>query len=207
MENIVVTLRADRGNKFDEDGQCIGTHERSIVFMPREVKPDQVVRVRLIPIMDRMTGKERVDKGGRVMYRAELAPAELPRKCEEDIARQAKALRQGKPFPKDQGEALAKSIFGKRLERTDHKWYYFFADAILGSRFSPAALLILEGMPMSSGSSYDELMGWLIGKTRWGYNWYHFRESGKIGKDEVPEFPEIELRTVHNHYKSYNWYK
>ncbi len=197
MENqIVVTLRAERGGKFDEDKQCIGSYQRSIVFMPREVQPDQMVRVRLIPIRDG-TGKERTDKGGRVMYRAQLAPAQLPEQRECDIAKQARALRQGVPLQKGEGEAVVRAKYGEmRSEWAGYDWYYFFADAIVGSKFSPAALLVLESLPISTGSAYDELLGWLLGGSRNGGDWYHRRQAGQVKKDEMPDFPEEEIRQI-----------
>ncbi|MDD4901364.1 MAG: hypothetical protein PHS62_04690 [Patescibacteria group bacterium] len=201
MENqIVVTLRADRGNKYDEDGQCIGTYQRSIVFMPREVKPDQTVRVRLVPVMDRTTGKEKTDKGGRVIYRAQLAPAQLPERCEWEIAEKAGALRKAVALPRGEGEAIlrVKHNQGEPLPSgwTGYDWYYFFADAVLGSKFSPAALLVLEGMPVATGSAYDELLGWLLGGARGSGDFFHRRQAGQIGKDELPEFPETELQQI-----------
>lgn len=198
MENIIVTtLRAERGGKFDEDKQCIGSYQRSIVFMPREVQPDQMVRVRLIPILDSKTGKERVDKSGKVMYRAQLAPAEIPERCEWEVAEKASALRKATALPGVKGEAILRAKHGALPnEWTGYDWYYFFADAVLGSKFSPAALLVLESMPLATGSAYDELLGWLLGGARGSGDFFHRRQAGQIGKDEMSEFPETELQQI-----------
>ena len=199
MENkiIVTTLRAERGGKFDEDKQCIGSYQRSIVFIPREVQPDQMVRVRLIPILDSKTGKERTDKGGKVMYRAQLAPAEIPERCEWDIAEKATALRKAVALPKGEGEAILRAKNGVLpSEWTGYDWYYFFSDAVLGSKFSPAALLLLEGMPMATGSAYDELILWLLGGARGNGDFFHRRQAGQIKSDEVPEIPETGLQEI-----------
>lgn len=196
-KTIVTTLRAERGGKFDEDGQCIGSYQRSIVFMPREVQPDQTVRVRLVPITDRTTGKEKTDKGGRVMYRAQLAPPQIPERCEWDISKQAATLRKGAALPRGEGEAVARAKFGTAANGwAGYDWYYFFADAVLGSKFSPAALLVLEGLSVATGSAYDELLGWLLGGTRNGGDFYHRRQAGQIREGELAEFPEIELQDL-----------
>ena len=63
MENIETTLFAVEGKK---PGEAIGNYGRSIVFLPREVKPGQTVRVRLVEI--------REDTRGRMMYRGVPAP-------------------------------------------------------------------------------------------------------------------------------------
>lgn len=208
MENktIVTTLRAERGRKFDEDKQCIGSYQRSIVFMPREVQPDQTVRVRLIPILDRATGKERTDKGGRMMYRAQLAPAEIPERCEWNIAEKATALRKAVAFPKGEGEAILRAREGALpSEWTGYDWYYFFSDAVLGSKFSPASLLLLESMPLATGSAYDELLLWLLGGARGSGDFFHRRQAGQIRDGEVPEFPETELREVASRLEKGEW--
>ncbi len=200
-DTIVTTLRAERGGKFDEDGQCIGSYQRSIVFMPREVQPEETVRVRLIPIQDRTTGKERLDKGGRVMYRAQLAPAEIPEKCEWEIAEKAAGLRKAVVLPRGEGEAILRVKHNQGIPLpsgwTGYDWYYFFSDAVFGSKFSPAALLVLEGMPVATGSAYDELLAWLIGGARGDGDFFHRRQAGQIrDNDELPEFPETELQQI-----------
>lgn len=212
MENkeaIVTTLRAERGGKFDEDKQCIGSYQRSIVFMPREVQPDQTVRVRLVPIMDKTTGKERTDKGGRVMYRAQLAPAEIPERCEWEIAEKAGALRKAIALPGKEGEAILRVKHNQGIGLpsgwTGYDWYYFFEDAVFGSKFSPAALLVLESLPISTGSAYDELLAWLLGGTRGSGDFYHRRQAGQIRDDELPEFPETELRDIVSRLERGEW--
>jgi len=70
MAEIIVTLEAQKGRKYDETGQAIASYGRSIVFLPKGVQPGQKVRVRLIEI----PGKR--DVRGWPMYRAEPAPIE-----------------------------------------------------------------------------------------------------------------------------------
>lgn len=65
-ENEIVTLEAKEGNRFAENGECIATHGRQIVFLPKGVKPGQDVRVELHEI--------RPDSRGRMMYRGQPAP-------------------------------------------------------------------------------------------------------------------------------------
>lgn len=205
-KTIVTTLRAERGGKFDEDKQCIGSYQRSIVFMPREVQPDQMVRVRLIPIQDRTTGEERKDKGGRVMYRAQLAPPEIPERCEWEIAEKAAALRKAVALPAKEGEAILRAKVGALPnEWTGYDWYYFFSDAVLGSKFSPAALLLLESMPVATGSVHDELLSWLLGGARGNGDFFHRRQGGQIRDGEVSEFPETELRDIVSRLEKGEW--
>ncbi|MDE2011121.1 MAG: hypothetical protein KGJ90_03590 [Patescibacteria group bacterium] len=199
----MTTLRADRGNKYDEDGLCIGTYQRSIVFMPREVQSDQTVRVRLIPIQDRTTGEEKKDKGGRVMYRAQLAPPKIPERCEWEVAQQAASLRKLIALPRGDGEAVLRVRHNQGVALpsgwTGYDWYYLDGNdesVVFGSRFSPAALLVLESMPTAVGSAYDELLAWLMGNTRDSGDWYHRRQAGRIREGEMPEFPETEIQAM-----------
>jgi len=75
-EKNIVTLLAERGRKYDEAGECIGTHNRSIIFLPKEVQPDQKVRVELREI--------REDSRGRIMYRAVPAPVEYTERWKDN---------------------------------------------------------------------------------------------------------------------------
>ena len=70
-EKIEILL-AEEGQRFEEDGQAIASIERSIVFLPKGVKPDQKVRVKLFEIKE--------DSRGRMMYRSVPAPAEFTEK-------------------------------------------------------------------------------------------------------------------------------
>lgn len=75
-EPLVATLEAREGNKFAENGECIGTYNRRcIVFMPRDCEPSKTYRVELSPLVDR-DGNERKDRGGNVMYRSRPAKPE-----------------------------------------------------------------------------------------------------------------------------------
>lgn len=61
----IVTLEAKEGNRFAENGECVATHGRQIVFLPKGVQPGQDVRVELHEI--------RPDSRGRMMYRGQPA--------------------------------------------------------------------------------------------------------------------------------------
>jgi len=76
MEEIIETFLAEKGQRFDEDGQAIASRERSIVFLPKGVKPDQKVRVKLLKI--------KVDSRGRMMYRSVSAPVEYTEKWKDN---------------------------------------------------------------------------------------------------------------------------
>jgi len=174
-EQIVATLRAERGGKYEETGQCISSYNRSIVFLPRSVKPDEVVRVRLIPI----DGK--IDRNNRPMYRSEFAPLDLTMEVKQTIASEAGQLRAGNALPREQGEAIlrAKGVAGV----SGHGWYYFCGSETFGSSFSPAALTALECLPHASGSGLDELIAWI---TESGY-YSATQEHGEVRTPEVPE--------------------
>lgn len=68
MERQVVTLLAEAGRQWDEKKEAIGTHGRSIVFLPRGVNPGEKVRVELEEV--------RADARGRMMYRGRPAPVQ-----------------------------------------------------------------------------------------------------------------------------------
>jgi len=75
-KELITTLTAERGKKYDENGEAIASYVPenrrrygSIVFLPRGCEPDKQYRVRLLKI----EGKE--DKAGREMYRAVPAPS------------------------------------------------------------------------------------------------------------------------------------
>ncbi len=158
-EELIVTKIAEQGKKFDETGQCITSHERSIVFLPREAKPGELVRVRLIPITD-PEGNEKKDRNGRVMYRAVWAPASLSLK--QRIAQEAQRLRACAALQGKAGEAAARTLLGAAPQGgTGFDWYYFEESAAYASRFSPSALLLLEHIEHVQGSAEAELLAWV----------------------------------------------
>lgn len=182
MERIIVTLRADRGGKYDETGQCISSWNRSIVFLPRSAKPDEVVRVRLIPI------EGKTDKNGLVMYRAEYAPIDLVMEEKNSIASEASALRAGEALPKEQGEAVLRAKGVVRV--SSYGWYYFCDNEIFGSRFSPAALQALEFICHASDEGVLELVFWMLNEQYFGRT----QEQGE--KTEAPEISENDLTAL-----------
>lgn len=85
-EKILATLEAREGNKFAENGECVGTYNRyHIVFLPKGAKPGQSVRVELFEITD-AAGQARTDARGRVMYRARPAVDEITERWETGAA-------------------------------------------------------------------------------------------------------------------------
>lgn len=174
-ESIVVTLRAERGVKYEETGQCISSYNRSIVFLPPSVQPEEEVRVRLILI----DGK--VDKNDKPMYRTEFAPLDLPLAVKEAIVSEAQQLRAGNAWSCDQGKAIlrAKGVTGVFI----YSWYYFCGDEVFGSYFSPAALTALECLTYASGSGLDELIAWMVES---GY-YSATQERGEVRTPNVSE--------------------
>lgn len=66
---IVATLLAQKGNRFDENGECIGSYNRCLVFMPRGCEPEKQYRINL-----QETGGK--DRNGRPLYRGIPVPVE-----------------------------------------------------------------------------------------------------------------------------------
>lgn len=180
-DHIIVTLRAERGAKYDKTGQCISSYNRSIVFLPRSAQPDEVVRVRLIQI------EGKADKNGRVMYRAEFAPLDLTMEVKQTIVSEAQQLRVGKALPREQGEAVlrAKDVAGG----SGYGWYYFCGDKIFGSSLPPAALAALEFLPRASGAGLNELIAWIAEN---GY----YAATQERGEGQDPEVSEGALVTL-----------
>ncbi len=177
-DTLIATLRADRGAKYDETGQCISSYDRSIVFLPRSVKPDEVVRVRLIPV------EGKTDRNGRVMYYSEYAPPELSMAHGNAISKEAEELRNGEALQREQGEAIlrAKGVTGV----SGYGWYYFCGSETFGSFFSPAALAALELLPCASGTGLNELIAWIVES---GY----YSATQERGEQRTPDIPEQAL--------------
>lgn len=64
-------------------------------------------------------------------------------------------------------------------------WYYFSADGIYGSKFSPIVLKILEFLPQASGNGLVEIITWLAGGAKPGrHDYYTLRQIEGDGKVE-----------------------
>lgn len=172
-----VRMRARASPGSDSSGRL-----SPVVNSPRSVQPDEVVRVRLIPI------EGKTDKNGRVMYRAEFAPLDVPMDIKEAIAVEARELRKNQALPREQGEAIlrAKGVAGA----ASHGWYYFCEDEVFGSHLSPAALTALELMPSASGGGLVELIAWVVEN---GY-YSAIQERGEARTPEIPENALADLK-------------
>lgn len=195
-EKLIVTLRAERGGKYEETGQCISSHSRSIVFLPREVEPDQVVRVELHTVKDE-DGENKLDKRGSVMYWAKFAPAELAKKHKRAIAKEAEELRECTALPKEQGEAVLRAQYGDLPPGwIGFGWYYFEeSSAVYGTKFSPAGLTLLEQFPETAETGSTELLAWLLGglKPSSG-DYYRRREAGEdLEWNDAPQISESDI--------------
>lgn len=190
MTDLVVTKIAERGNKYEEGGQCIASHDHSIVFLPRGVTPGSFVRVRLIPIKDD-AGAERRDARGAVMYRAEWALPTIPKKLARAISEEARTLRTCSVLTPSEMEAVVRSrAVPFPSEWSDFGHFYFAEDgAIFGSRFSPSALLLFEAFSDATESGLLELLAWLIDAA-----YYNRRQGGQgVGRDEAPDLPDEKI--------------
>ncbi len=185
-EELIVTKIAERGHKYDETGQCITSHERSIVFLPINVKPGELVRVRLIPITDE-NGNKKTDVRGQVMYRAEYAWPKIAKQFKERISQEARMLRACRALPREEGQAVLKALYQSLPSQwADFDWYYFREKRCImyGCHFSPAALLLLENFEKVEGSGSLELLAWLLDTS-----YYKKRKEGKI--PHPPNIPNI----------------
>lgn len=180
-EDAVVTLKASRGQKYDETGQCIATYNRSIVFMPRSVQPDEVVRVRLISV-----GKP--DRNGQTMYRAEFAPINLVPEETGAIANEAQELRRGLALAKAESEALLRASGITR--DVGFAWCYFCGSGIYGSSYSPAALTALCAAPSADDKGLIELLLWILRPE------YFVRTQERRQSIDQPELPEDSLNAL-----------
>lgn len=184
-EELIVTKIAERGHKYDETGQCIASHERSIVFLPIDVKPGELVRVRLIPITDE-NGNKKTDVRGQVMYRAEYAWPKIARRFKEQVSRKARMLRACRALPQEEGQAVLKALYQSLPSQwADFDWYYFGEGGeVYGSCFSPAALTLLSEFENLEGAGLLELLAWLLDTS-----YYKKRKEGKI--PYPPNIPNI----------------
>ncbi len=186
-EELVVTKIAERGNKYDETGQCIASHERSIVFLPRSAKPGELVRVRLIPITDE-EGNEKTDVNGRVMYRAEYAWPKIAKRLKKQVSQEAHMLRACRALSQEDGRAVLKALYQNLPpEWANFDWYYFREEGdVYGSRFTPAALTLLSEFENLEGAGFAELLAWLLDAS-----YYKKRERGEeILWHEVPDLSD-----------------
>jgi hypothetical protein len=180
-EQSVMCFRAERGAKYEDTGQCIGSFNGSIVFLPRSVRPDEVVRVRLIPI------EGKVDRNNRVMYRAEFAPLDLSVECRHAIATEAQELRGGQAFARDQGEALLGVIGVANIP--GRRWYYVCGERIYGSDFPPAALGALQLLPQASEGGLMELVAWVTESA-------YYSATQERGEKRTPEYRESAITSL-----------
>lgn len=189
MSDIVMTLVAERGKKYEETGQCISSHAGSIVFLPRDVKPDTRVRVRLSQI------EGKVDARNMPMYRATHALVELPAACVAAIAEEARKLRSLSALPRAEGETALRVRFGELpRECTGFDWYYFGdSHVVFGSRFSPVALMLFESITHAAESGVLELIAWLVDPA-----YYAGRQHGREVDYDFPEIPEESLNKIRN---------
>lgn len=193
MTDLVVTKIAERGNKYEEGGQCIASHDHSIVFLPRGAVPGALVRVRLISVKD-SEGKDRKDARGAVMYRAEWALPTIPQKLAQGISGEARLLRSCAALTPSEMEAVVRSQGTPfPCEWSDFGHFYFAEDdAIFGSRFSPAALLLFAAFETASESGLVELLAWLIDVA-----YFKRRQSGQeVGRDEAPDLSDEKVEEL-----------
>ncbi len=154
----IATLLAEKGKKYDETRQCISSHGGSIVFLPRDVDPGQIVRVELVPV-------EKRDARGRAMYQANHAWFDLGKAVRQAIAHEAEVLRSCALFGEQEASALLTARFGLVPDAwKGYSTYYFHSNgSVYASRFSPAALLVFEQFDHAPAKGMVEPLIWIAG--------------------------------------------
>lgn len=193
---IVVTLLAERGKKYDETRQCIASFDDKIVFLPRDVKPGQLVRVELKPVA------EKKDARGRTMYYAEHAWFDLGRDERNAIACEAEILRSCSEFSEAEALALLTSKFGRCIDAWKGYTHYYFhkTGAVYASKYAPATLLLFEAAKNASWKALVEPLVWIAAglKPATG-DFFALRQEGKMidpRDTPVPQLTDEEVGKV-----------
>lgn len=191
-DRIVLTLRAERGKKYEETGECISSYNRSIVFLPHSVKPGEMVRVRLVKI----PGK--VDRNNQPLYRAELAPFDILQETKEVIAAEAEELLSATHFAGEAGVRLvaARGLISKEAESaalgdpmTPSAHFFFIGASVRGGAFPPAALRALRLITVAEGAGLEELIKWI-------YDPLYYQATQERGESPILEVPESALAQI-----------
>jgi hypothetical protein len=154
---IVTTLLAEKGKKFDADKKCIASHEGSIVFLPADVKPGEIVRV----VLGEVTEKK--DARGRVMYFARHAPAPVSDDVLTQICGEAKVLKSMTSFAEETALALLRARHGTVADAWKGYRHYYLDEsgAVYASSFSQSMLMLFEHLTRGSGAT--EPLLWVLG--------------------------------------------
>ena len=173
-EVIVTTLLAEKGKKYDTDKKCIGSYQRSIVFLPAEVKPGEIVRVSLHEV------SEKKDSRGMVMYFARHAPAPVSEDVLQQLRGEAKVLDTMSNFDEETALTLLRARHGTVIDAWKGYRHYYLdqSGAVYASVFSPAALSLFQYL--KRGAGLTEPLLWILGGTKPSESsFYRKRERGE----------------------------
>lgn len=192
---IVTALLAEKGKKYDTDKKCIGSYERSIVFLPADVKPGEIVRVSLHEVT------EKKDSRGMVMYFARHAPTPISDDALQQIRGEAKVLDTMSNFDEETALALLRARHGTVVDVWKGYRHYYLDEsgAVYASIFSPATLSLFEHL--KRGTGLTEPLLWILGGMKpTEDSLYRKREKGEdidwrfsvppLGDAEVAELEE-----------------
>lgn len=159
-DNIVTTLLAEKGKKFDEDNKCISSYNRSIVFLPADVQPGEIVRVLLGEVT------EKKDSRGMAMYFARHATAPISDDALQQIRGEAKVLDSMSDFDEETALTLLRARHGTVIDAWKGYRHYYFDEsgAVYASVFSPATLSLFE--QLKRGTGLTEPLLWILGGTK-----------------------------------------
>jgi hypothetical protein len=154
---IVTTLLAEKGKKYDTDKKCIGSYDRSIVFLPADVKPGEIVRVSLREV------SEKKDSRGMVMYFARHAPAPISDDALRQIRDEAKVLDTMSNFDEETALTLLRARHGMVIDAWKGYRHYYLDEsgAVYVSDFSPATLSLFQYL--KRGAGLTEPLLWILG--------------------------------------------
>ncbi len=154
----VMTLLAEKGKKWEETQECIASHEGSIVFLPRDVRAGDVVRVKLLPI------EGKIDARGKVMYRAAHSPIPLDADTLRWISTEAKLLRSCQVYDRATAMTLLRAQYGVTMPAWEKFQHYYFEESgwVFGTNLSSATLFVLEQLSSLPATAWTEPLLWLI---------------------------------------------
>lgn len=172
---LLATLLAEKGKKYDETRQCISSYDGSIVFLPREVVPGQIVWVELT-----LVGK--TDARGLPMYQARHVWFDLTADDREAIVHEAEMLRSCTVFGETEALALLSARFGNAVDIWKGYQNYFFHESgsVYASKYSLALLPLFNSFAGSPANGLVELLLWIIEGTKSSANGlFTLRQEGK----------------------------
>lgn len=137
----------------------------------------------------------------------QLIAAHLTGEHRQAIADEAKRLLSGQALEGELGLAVLKAGLGHVHDWTrdrilqkwsGYRWYYFTNEGVLGTKFEPAALQVLQYLPQATGNSLVELVAWVAENRPKGSRGldYYLRTQVEGLEGELPQLTEDRVDRV-----------